>query len=263
MPDPVRLALGTFTVLRVPPPRRVDAATARGAMLLAPLVGLLLGLAAAAVLALWRLAVPASGAGVQDLLGAALAVAALALLTRALHLDGLADTADGLGSGRRGEAGVAVMRSSDIGPFGVVTLVLVLLVEVSALAACAAAGNGTVAILVAVVTGRTAVVWACRRGVPAAGHDGLGAAVAGSVPVAAAVVTTLVVVGGASALAGWAGGFTVRELVVAPAAVLAGLLASSWPVRRAVARFGGITGDVCGAAIEVATATALVVLALA
>jgi len=46
MPDSLRLALGTLTVLRVPPPRRVTPSVARGAMLLAPAVGLLLALVA-------------------------------------------------------------------------------------------------------------------------------------------------------------------------------------------------------------------------
>ena len=106
-----------------------------------------------------------------------LLVALLAVLTRGLHLDGLADTADGLGSGRRGEAALAVMRQSDIGPFGVVTLVLALLVQVAALAVCLAAGAGP------------AVCWSrwsraaacspllCTPAFPAARRDGLGRAV--------------------------------------------------------------------------------------
>ena len=59
------------------------------------------------------------------------------MLSRAIHLDGLADTADGLGSGRPPADALAIMRQSDVGPFGVATLVLTLLIQVSALATLA------------------------------------------------------------------------------------------------------------------------------
>ena len=101
----------------------------RSAMAWAPAVGLLLGGAAAGVL--WLFTRPMDSG---PLLAAALAVAALALLTRGMHLDGLADLADGLGSGKPAAAALAVMKRSDIGPFGVVTVVLTLLVQVAALA---------------------------------------------------------------------------------------------------------------------------------
>ena len=64
-----------------------------------------------------------------------LALAALALLTRGLHLDGLADTADGLGPLRGRERALQVMHQSDVGPFGVATLVLTLLLQIACLAA--------------------------------------------------------------------------------------------------------------------------------
>ena len=110
-------------------------------------------------------------------------MAALALLTRGLHLDGLADLADGLGSGQPAPTALDIMRRSDIGPFGTVTLVLVLLAQVAALAHAEAEGDGRgpAALIVAVVTGRLALTWACRRGVAAARQEGLGALVAGTV----------------------------------------------------------------------------------
>src|SRR5580698_4795532 len=68
------------------------------------------------------------------LLAAALAIGTGAVATRALHLDGLADFADGLGSAKPAGQALDIMRRSDIGPFGVVTLILTLLIQVSALA---------------------------------------------------------------------------------------------------------------------------------
>lgn len=135
-------------------------------MALAPAVGLLLGLLAALVLL-----VPA-----PPLLGAALAIGLLALLTRGLHLDGLADLADGLGSGKPADQALEIMKKSDIGPFGVMTLVLTLLIQVAALAEA-----GPWALVTACAAGRLALTWACRAGVPAARPDGLGAMVAGTV----------------------------------------------------------------------------------
>ncbi|MGH8869382.1 MAG: adenosylcobinamide-GDP ribazoletransferase, partial [Actinomycetes bacterium] len=169
----LRLAAGLLTVLPVGPPA-VDRRTAARAMALAPVVGLLLGALAGGT------AWVADVSGLGTTVAAVLAVGALVLLTRGLHLDGLADTADGLGCGDRDRA-LQVMRASDIGPFGVVTVLLVVLVQVAALAEALGAGRGTVGIAVAVVTGRATLVWACRQGVPAARPEGLGALVAGSV----------------------------------------------------------------------------------
>jgi adenosylcobinamide-GDP ribazoletransferase len=61
--------------------------------------------------------------------GAAAAVAALAVLTRGLHLDGLADTFDALGSGKTGKEALAVMKDPQIGPFGAVAILCVLLLK--------------------------------------------------------------------------------------------------------------------------------------
>ncbi|GGL04133.1 adenosylcobinamide-GDP ribazoletransferase [Planomonospora parontospora] len=186
--DGLRLAVGTLSVFPVRP-GTVDRRAGGRAMALAPLVGALLGGVAAVVLsaALWL--------EVSPLLASVLAVGTLALLTRALHLDGLADLADGLGSGRPAGQALDIMKRSDIGPFGVVTLVLVLGVQVAALAEASAAGYGPVALVAACVAGRLAITWACREGVPAARPGGLGAMVAGTVrrgPALAATALSLV-----------------------------------------------------------------------
>jgi adenosylcobinamide-GDP ribazoletransferase len=235
-----------------------DPATVAAAMAWAPAVGLLLGVIAAAVLL-----VVDHLLGAGPLTAAALAVASLALLSRGLHLDGLADLADGLGSGQPAPAALDIMRRSDIGPLGTVTLVLTVLIQVAALGHAEAAGHGRglAALIAAVVTGRLALTWACRRGVPAARPDGLGALVAGTVRPAIPLVTTLATVAAAAAaisasVIGEPAGWTL------PLAVVAGLAGAYLVQRHAVRRLGGITGDVLGAVAEVAVTVTLVVAAM-
>jgi adenosylcobinamide-GDP ribazoletransferase len=276
MVDSLRLALGTLTAVRVVPPRRLSPAVARGAMLLAPLVGALLGVVAALVLAGTQALAgiggapgPAAAPGV-DLLGAALAVASLGLLTRGLHLDGLADTADALGVKALGDADggrarrLEVMRRPEVGAFGVAALVLVVLVEVAALATCAASGTGTLACVVALAIGRLGALWCCTRGIPSARPEGLGALVAGTVPRSAAgCVAAVVLVAALAWSAMLASSLRTSAGVGAVVALLGAAAASAYLVRAARRAFGGITGDVLGAVVEVCTALALVALAVA
>ncbi|GAA0809179.1 adenosylcobinamide-GDP ribazoletransferase [Spirilliplanes yamanashiensis] len=243
MRDGLRLAVTTLTVLPVRA-GRVDRAAARVAMTAAPLVGAALGGVLGALLWAAGLVLPAAVAAV-------LTVAAAALLTRGLHLDGLADTVDALGSYRPGPGALEIMKKPDIGPFGVAAIALVLLLQ----AATLAAGPTAAGVAVAFAAGRLAVPVACRRGVPAARPDGLGALVAGTVPVTAlAAVAVVTAVAGLFAVPGrpWQG-----PLAVAAALVTAGLL-----TRHARRRLGGITGDVIGAGVELSTVAALVVLAV-
>ena len=241
-------------------PAPLAPATVAAAMAWAPAVGLLLGVIAAAIL----LAVD-HPLGAGPLTGAVLAVAPLAVGSRGLHLDGLADLADGLGSGKPAPAALAIMRRSDIGPVGTVTLVLTLLLQVAALSRAESAGGarGAAALIAAAVTGRLALTWACRRGVAAARPDGLGALVAGSVNPAIPAMTTL------AALAAAVAAVAVSATVIGeplgwtlPLAVVAGLGAAFVLERHAVRRLGGITGDVLGALAEVAATVTLLVAAM-
>jgi adenosylcobinamide-GDP ribazoletransferase len=255
----LRLSATLLTVIPLPAASEPEAtpspATAAAAMAWAPAVGLLLGLIAAGVLL---------GAdhplGAGPLTGAALAVGSLALLRRGLHLVGLADLADGLGSGKPAPAALDIMRKSDIGPLGVATLVFTVLIQVAALAHAEslAANRGAAAVITAAVTGRLALTWACRRGVPAARPGGLGALVAGTVRPVVPLTETLAVLAAAVAavviwpLIGW----------TLPLAAVVGLVVAFGLERHAVRRLGGITGDVLGALAEVATTVALVVAAM-
>lgn len=247
----LRLAVGTLSVwpVRV---ERVDRRIAGRAMALAPVVGLVLGAVAALALLL-----PG-----PPLLGAALALGLLAVLTRGLHLDGLADLADGLGSGKPAPQALDIMKKSDIGPFGVLALVLTLLVQTAALSEA-----GPAALVTACVTGRLALLWACRDGVPAAREEGLGAMVAGTVRTHVAWLVTLAALLATLGLGASPTPLNLEEtlgrgVLTPPVALLAGLGVAALLLRHARRRLGGITGDVLGALVETATATTLVVWAV-
>jgi adenosylcobinamide-GDP ribazoletransferase len=250
-----RLAVGLFTIIPVAPAPRVSRVEAARAVLWLPAVGALAAVPAAGVL----LAAQLTGRSTaRHLLAAALAVVAIAVVTGGLHLDGLADTADGLGSRRPRHEALGIMRRSDIGPFGVIALVLVLVLQITALAALAPGWLAAAALVAAAVTGRVAVVLA--TGSPAARAEGFGALVAGGTPRAARTATAVALLVAVTAGGAAAGGLglAVRGLAAAGAGLLAaGLLAGA--ARR---RLGGMTGDVFGALIEIATATVLVVLAV-
>ncbi|WP_078988698.1 adenosylcobinamide-GDP ribazoletransferase [Streptomyces sp. WM6372] len=252
--DGVRFAFGTLTVL----PARItrwDRPAARTGMACAPLVGLVVG--TFAVVPGVLLLVLGGG----PMLAAAVTVAVPAALTRGLHLDGLADTADGLGSAKPAETALRIMKQSDIGPFGVVALLLVLLVQVGALADLYAESwvHGALAMVIAAVTARLAMTLASRDGVPPARPEGLGAAVAGVLPKGSAVglAALVTVLAGAAALPVGPG-----AAVQCAGAVLIALATAELLLRRCVRRFDGVTGDVFGALAETAATTALVVLAL-
>ncbi len=251
----LRLSFGLLTVIPVGAIGDVDRRLARNAILLSPLVGLVLGALAALVVVVVHALVPSI---LGALLAAVLAVALLAYLTRALHLDGIADTADALGSGKPANDALEIARRGDVGPFGVVTLVLVLLVQVTALAVTIEAGWGALAAVIAVVAGRVAVVVACARGIPAARPEGLGALVAGTVPRMAALAWVVSILVASLAASVWSGG----GYWLPPLAVAVGLVVALTLVMRAVRRLGGVTGDVLGAALETATTVTLGVLAV-
>ncbi|GAA4185680.1 hypothetical protein GCM10022252_16460 [Streptosporangium oxazolinicum] len=298
--DGVRLAIGTLSVFPVRP-GVVDRRAGGIAMATAPLVGAVIGAGGGLVLMI------SLSLGTAPFLASVLAVATVAMLTRGLHLDGLADLADGLGSAKPAERALEIMKRSDIGPFGVITLIFVLLVQVAALweATRAGAGTGAITLIAACAAGRLALTWACRAGIPPARPDGLGAMVAGTVRRSVAVAVTVLALAGTAALVYlhgvgaldlWSsgpssepyGGFGEGYVAYAditnhlpvieastpgvglmsglgpfvtpwglPLAMLVGLLVA-WAVRRrAVRRLGGVTGDVLGALVEIATATTL------
>ena len=246
-----RLALGFLTVIPVPATATVGRSEARAAMLLGSLAVLPVALAAAG------LGWAAATVGLSSLLAGTIVVAVTTLGTRAMHLDGLADTVDGLGSGPDREKALRVMRSGDVGPMGVVALVLVLLTQAAGFGVLLERPLGWLQAAAVIAAARAALALGCIAGVPSARPDGLGALFAGSVPrpaVAVLWLLTAAALGGAGQLAGqpWWQGVVASAVALTGAAVLLG---------RCVRRFGGVTGDVLGALVE--ATLALLVLSLA
>jgi adenosylcobinamide-GDP ribazoletransferase len=175
-------------------------------------------------------------------------IAALIVLTGALHQDGLADTADGLGVRGDRARRLAVMRDSAIGTFGMLALLVWGLLLFSSLQALDA-DRGLRVLVVAAATGRLAAL-AHRLGAPPARTDGLGA----TVQVGPGQLGVAVAIGAGVALAAAGPGGAALSLGVG--GVMAALTAAA--ARRAV---GGSTGDTLGA--TVALTEAAVCLALA
>jgi adenosylcobinamide-GDP ribazoletransferase len=246
--DAWRLALGTLTAIRVAPPARVTRATARGAMLLAPLAAIPLGILVATVTWAGR------AADLAPLAVGFLAVGALAAGSRALHWDGVSDTADGLTASYDRERSLAVMKSGTAGPAGVVAVVVLVAVQAAALSWLVNSFRTAVVAGVLVCVSRCALTLTCMRGVPAARRDGLGVGYTETVGPVAATAGWLAAASACALAFGWAGLDWWRGLVAAGlAAAAVGVL-----LRRTTKRFGGVTGDVFGAGIEVALAVLLV-----
>lgn len=208
-----------------------------------PAVGTVIGAGGALVL------VTAAALGMPPAIAALLALASLTLITGALHEDGLADFADGLGGGRNRDDKLRIMRDSATGSFGVLAVVFAVGLRVAAVADLETAGGGAALIACGAVS-RVPLV-AILRGLTPARASGLTAG-AGR-PSRAAVVQ-------AAAIGG-----VVAFLALPPAAAIAVILAAaagagavSWLADR---QLGGHTGDVLGAAQQGAETAALVALA--
>lgn len=260
--DGLLLTAGTFTRIPVPAPVLVDGSRLRLSLMLAPLAGLALGTLGGFVL---LVADRALGPG---LLPSVLALAMLAWLTRGLHWDGAADLADGLGVRGSAADSLRAMRDPRVGVFGVLTVVLLALVQVTALAAATTEGRGLAALVLAQVAGRTAMAAACRSGIPAARGDGLGSQVAGALKpwdvhllVVGLAVLGAVLLGVTEPVEDTTLGVTLTALTQSLAVLAAAGAATAVVLSIAARRLGGVTGDVLGATCEVVVATCLVVVA--
>lgn len=189
---------------------------------------------AAAALVGWLVWELAEGLGLPPMPAAALVLAAIVMVTGALHEDGLADTADGFGGGHSRLRKLEIMRDSRIGAYGVLALVLSLLLRWSALVALAPSGQMFWVLLAAHAASR-AIIPAFMASLPSARSDGLSAG-AGTVEIA---VMRLALLFGLIALLPLGIWFTF---------VTALILAAWFVTLRALAdrQIGGHTGDVLG-----------------
>ncbi|WP_216901167.1 adenosylcobinamide-GDP ribazoletransferase [Nocardia alni] len=238
----LRLAFSWLTVLPVRGPDEVDRTVAARAIALAPLVGIVLGAFATGVM--WAL----HRAGTSFALAGLITVAALALLTRGMHLDGLADTFDGLGSYGPPDRAREIMKSGGAGPFGVAAMIFAIAVQAFSCASLAESGRWY-AIALSIAAGRVAVVLACRHGYEPAPGSGFGMLVAGTQSARVAVPWTVLAL---------AAGFVATRSALGVVAVLLALSVTAVLIRHCVHRFGGLNGDILGAALELTTSITLV-----
>jgi len=238
--EPAREAVRLLTVIPVGSSAR-PAAPASAVAWYVP-VGLLAGgLLALAAFAAWEAFPP--------MLAAVAVVACWAALTGALHLDGLADTADAALAPVSRERRLAIARDVAHGTFAVVAVVVLLAVKAAAIAGMSRDGAVAVMLLAPVSARATAV--AAMRIFPPARAEGMGAATR--------VGATPAVVAGGMAIAGVTAFVALGPVGIASAgiAVASGLAVAAW----IAGRMGGLTGDGYGAVIELTEAAALCVTA--
>lgn len=238
----VRIAIALCTRLPLSPSGAIaDGEVARASWAL-PIAGILVGALSAAVYALaQRLHIPAQPA-------AALALAASVSLTGAMHEDGLADSADGLG-GKTRERRLEIMRDSRIGTFGVCALAISFLLRFSAIASID--DPRSVAIALVVAHGAARAVLPALMLLPSARPDGLSRDAGRPPPasVATALGIGIVLLGLGFGAAAMLVGIAVLAAVIAPLAHLA---------REEI---GGQTGDVLGALEQMAESVLLLIAA--
>lgn len=224
---------------RVPVRLQFDARDVGRATVCFPMIGALLGLLAVGVRVVCGDALP-------PFVVAFLTLGALALATGALHLDGLADMADGFGGGRRREDVLRIMRDHVIGAYGACALVFVIGLKAACLAALADDG----VIVLAAILGRWASV-PVGMFVPYARREagGLGAAITDFVGFGEVLGATLFAAGAAFWLCGADGAIMFGAVIAMTAAQ------AWWCVRK----IGGVTGDTMGANTEACEALVYVV----
>lgn len=240
---PLLIALQFLTVLPIRIDGAPDAKATGLSLLYYPLVGLLIGALLAA--AAWMLD------DAPPLIGASVLLAAWVAVTGALHLDGLADSADAWvgGHGDRDKT-LAIMKDPRSGPMAVVTLVLVLLIKFTALVQILSNGAWALVIVVPVL-GRTALVLLFLT-TPYVRPQGLGSVLASHLPrraCALAAVFTLLAIPVFIGLEAW-------WLL----AVVAGVF---FALRQLMLRrIEGTTGDTAGALLEITETVVLLAAAL-
>ena len=182
------------------------------------------------------------------LLGASLATGAVAYLTGAMHLDGTADVADALGSRKPAEQARAIMKQSDIGPMGVVSLLVVLLLEVASLGVIPP-GTWPLLMALGMAAGRVVPLAAALPGRGEGPVPGtLSSLVAGRVGAIGFWATRVAVLVAGGVVTWWSLGWP-AAVCWSGAVVVAWLFAACWQ-RHLLRRLGRLNGDCYGSLIE-------------
>lgn len=228
---------------RLPLPQLPDTAFERSAKAVwaYPVAGAVLGgLAAIVGLVALSLGLPAVIAG-------GLSLCTLALLTGAMHEDGLSDTADGFWGGQTVERRLEIMKDSQIGSFGTMALVLVTGLRWASYAVLLPVSAG--AIVFAAVVSR-AIIPVLMASLPHARQKGLSRSVGTPGATSVAIGLTFAI----------AFGLVITGLTAIPIALgaLTAAAAVGWVAKR---KIGGQTGDVLGASQQVAEVVVLIILA--
>ncbi|MBP7632563.1 adenosylcobinamide-GDP ribazoletransferase [Candidatus Ozemobacteraceae bacterium] len=211
-----------------------------------PFVGLAVGgLVAIVDLTAWK-------AGLPWNLRAALAVAMLAVLSGGLHLDGLADTADGFFSSRTPDRILEIMRDSRIGTMGVLALALILGLKAAAIAELTSCGARMGALLLAPAFGRVLQVVGLTWMPYARPEGGLASVFLPHRSMYTGIISCAIISVLAGLVLGWKAALT---LIAAVSLLLA------WWARACRTTIGGMTGDTLGALSELGETLVLVVVA--
>jgi adenosylcobinamide-GDP ribazoletransferase len=219
-----------------------------------PVAGAIIGLVGALAL------IAARALGLPVLVAALLALASLAIVTGALHEDGLADCADSFGGAGRDEK-LAIMRDSRIGTYGTIALILTFGLRATALAALMDRGlpGAAIAIVAVAALSRTLGLLPLAALAPARA-DGAGSAAGRPIGKPLARAMTIAIFIGYAPLIGNFGPLQILRVMVA---VGAAILAATAVTKIARAAIGGQTGDVAGAAQQLAEIGYLCALAAA
>jgi adenosylcobinamide-GDP ribazoletransferase len=207
-----------------------------------PLVGLIIGGILAGINWLLNLFLPATVVN-------ALVIIALVIVTGGLHLDGLADTCDGLAGHKTTEERWRVMRDSRTGAFGVVGIVLILLLKYVSLSNIPP-GKMTAVLLFMPVVSRWVMVYAIFA-FPYARPEGLGTAYKNASRWPQFTAATIITIAVAAAL--------FPLLKITGLLLLAGILIISTVLALYFKyKFAGLTGDTYGAINEISEVIVLI-----
>lgn len=244
-------ALSFLTIIPIPHRREISPEEAGRSIGYFPVVGIIIGLILAGLNWLLRLFLPSA------VVNALLLVSAV-VISGALHLDGFADTCDGIAGHRTAEERLSVMRDSRVGAFAVIGVFLLLLVKYVSLNSIPQ--NSLMATLVLMpMVSRWAMVYAVFA-YPYARREGLGTVFKQGANWQSLTIATIITLAVAIGLARWA---NIAFFYLAGLAIMLAI----WVITTAIAaylrgKFGGLTGDSYGAINEIAEVCVLILVCL-